>query len=525
MPVTQKQSGRRLTHARRDPGDEGKPRCRNCIDRNFQFQYGPYLTFLTKNAHTVESAEVESTPNSYQTIRFVNEEHQIEDNDPEGSQILSAGQASVPTWSSHEPGQKAAELLQADEPVADSTPQPTPTGISHNDESAVAGLLALGTSTNEMAMPRLSLSDFGAAKTGHSTQAWTPIIPDAHTILASGSTRDDVSPTEALELLRHYRYEVAACLDICDLGQNFGIQGLQLAMQSQPVWNSILKLSRTSNNSLHSQEVDNENDGTISSGIQEDYTEVALLLVFSAVTQYTANISTAWKTRKDTYLHIRRRLCHHTTGRSLDASIYWLFLRLDVGAALALDTNINTHLPPSPPYTPDSSFEADPFGEVFCFAQRPLWLCGSCPPLHLWMHLVEELEKWYRERPRGFQPMMELGINGHSTGVFINQLYHTSMLLLLHNRPRTAPITDIQSTTMSPLWHAQRVCSIALNNDSRECWDTCLLASFLMASRRMTHEAQQQEVLRGFHRIQEITGWGANDFLQGLQEEWRFLET
>lgn len=50
-------------------GDEGKPRCRNCIDRNFQCQYGPQLTFLAKNAHTVQALEVETQSAGYDTIQ------------------------------------------------------------------------------------------------------------------------------------------------------------------------------------------------------------------------------------------------------------------------------------------------------------------------------------------------------------------------------------------------------------------------------------------------------------------------
>lgn len=50
-------------------GDEGKPRCRNCIDRNFQCQYGPQLTFLAKNAHTVQALEVQTQSASYDAIQ------------------------------------------------------------------------------------------------------------------------------------------------------------------------------------------------------------------------------------------------------------------------------------------------------------------------------------------------------------------------------------------------------------------------------------------------------------------------
>lgn len=50
-------------------GDEGKPRCRNCIDRNFQCQYGPQLTFLAKNARTVQALEVETKSAGYDAIQ------------------------------------------------------------------------------------------------------------------------------------------------------------------------------------------------------------------------------------------------------------------------------------------------------------------------------------------------------------------------------------------------------------------------------------------------------------------------
>lgn len=224
----------------------------------------------------------------------------------------------------------------------------------------------------------------------------------------------------------------------------------------------------------------------------------------------------------------------------------------DVGAALATDTSLQVPIPSSPPYCADGDLETDPFGQVFSYAHRPLWLCARAiefthnedrsprlPPLHAWMQIVEELEQWYRERPEGFQPMLEIETNSRAAdpsqsfpivlfangaGVFSNQLYHTAMLLLLHSRPRTAHITDIRSTTMSPLWHAQHICSIALNNERRECWDPCLLASFLTAARRMTHESQQHEIFQGFERIRKSTGWNAGELVHDLQIEWGWPE-
>ncbi|KGO66312.1 Transcription factor, fungi [Penicillium expansum] len=104
----------------------------------------------------------------------------------------------------------------------------------------------------------------------------------------------------------------------------------------------------------------------------------------------------------------------------------------------------------------------------------------------------------------------------HGAGLFGNQLYNTAMLVLLNNRPRTARIADFHSVAMSPLWHAQRICSIALHNDSREFWDPYILASFLLAARWMTHESQQHEVVHAFDRIRTVSGWNAHNSLQSL---------
>jgi hypothetical protein len=202
---------------------------------------------------------------------------------------------------------------------------------------------------------------------------------------------------------------------------------------------------------------------------------------------------------------------------------------------LASDTDVQVPLPPTFPYLTELDMVADPYEMVFYYAYRPLWLCARAihfmhnedispdrPPLHTWMQLVEELEM--DDQLAGSERSFPVVLFANGAGLFGNQLYHTAMLILLQNKPRTARITEFYSAAMSPLWHAQRVCSIALHNDRRECWDPCLLASFVVAARRMTHESQQHEVLRGFDRIRTVTGWNAHDSVQGLRAEWGLLE-
>lgn len=179
--------------------------------------------------------------------------------------------------------------------------------------------------------------------------------------------------------------------------------------------------------------------------------------------------------------------------------------------------------------------------KVFHCAQEPLRLCIEAAnfcwdenrdrlvSIGNWKSIVESLNVWYTNRPIEFQPMVQWD-DSRSTfplwffttggGLFANQLYHTAMLLLLQNKPKTVRLPHRQPSLASPLWHAQRTCGIALNNDRRECWDFCLLASLFVAAKTMTHEAQQLDILRGLERIQALTGWSVSYFTTSLRKYW-----
>jgi hypothetical protein len=85
--------------------------------------------------------------------------------------------------------------------------------LNDNDESAVAGLLALG-----MNGPDLGLSDLVVPSPARATLK-TPTVPSkvSHQLTFSPqsiqppeSNLERLSPTETQALLRHYRYEVAS---------------------------------------------------------------------------------------------------------------------------------------------------------------------------------------------------------------------------------------------------------------------------------------------------------------------------
>lgn len=132
------------------------------------------------------------------------------------------------------------------------------------------------------------------------------------------------------------------------------------------------------------------------------------------------------------------------------------------------------------------------------------------------------------EMDGGDETLFPVVLFTNGAAVFANQLYHTAMLLLLQNKPRTLQAATAagkksSSSSMSPLWHAQRVCGIALNNDRRDSWDLCLVASLYLAAQRMTYEPQQKAILECFDRIKSMTGWHVDGFSTKVREDWGLM--
>lgn len=188
---------------------------------------------------------------------------------------------------------------------------------------------------------------------------------------------------------------------------------------------------------------------------------------------------------------------------------------------------------------------------TFQYAHIPLVLCAQAIVLcddgtnirsptsnatESWMRLVHKLDEWYIGRPSEFRSMLELEpqpeddsnfptlLFTNGAGIFGNQLYHTAMHLLLQKKPRTANLAHLTPASRSSLWHIRRICGIALHNDRRQCWDLTLLASLFVAATSMTYRTQQMEIVHGFYRIQEITGWNIGDLATSLQSKWSSME-
>ncbi|KAL2860806.1 uncharacterized protein BJX67DRAFT_375813 [Aspergillus lucknowensis] len=369
------------------------------------------------------------------------------------------------------------------------------------------------------------------------------------------------SETRKMKLLQYYRYNVAPW---------FGITALQMAANSEEkLLPALLALSeacllRDTGHRLRAVHSGGTTTPPCSErlnpaddfGLYSNSTEEALSQVFGELRRLVLDVSESWAKADidmgDEYGYKPpQSFVDAAYGLNLEAAIYWMGLRIDLGKALI--NNIPLHIPlPSHPIPSLALLcrAENTHSRVGHYAQVLLWLCGKALTTYhqdkdqvtspqTWLQVFEELTQWHYLRPQEFQPMLELytedpNLNPGSefpmllftngAGALCNQLYHTAMLFMLECKPRTVLLSKQPSPVLSQLWHAQRVCGVALNNDRREWWDPCLLASFLVAARHMTHESQQLEIVVGFSRVQQLTGWKVGEYLTQLREEWSFLE-
>ncbi|PWY70322.1 hypothetical protein BO94DRAFT_578975 [Aspergillus sclerotioniger CBS 115572] len=391
--------------------------------------------------------------------------------------------------------------------------------ITERDKSAVCGLLALGgesISTLPLPIPvpdttRISQSSLLIGNEN-------PPIP---------TQTEVITEDEKIQLLCNYRYKVALWLDIYDLSHPFGISAVQMAMKSGAVMGALLELSRVCalNQDAHSTQ------GVESSieGISSDYdgiltTEVALTILLREVRYLVSDLSRGWKTMRRYNPRIINSLIHRAFTPGIEGSIYWMFFRLDLSTALATNTPIQIPLPiPNLSTQPNTQTPQEKTHTLLYLCAQALKIHHqqNTPPHH-WLEILKHLEQWYHLRPPEFLPIVDsphttasfpilLFVNG--AGIFTNQIYHTAMLLLLECKPRT-----VLSGVHSALWHAQRLCGIAMNNNRQESWDPCLLASLLVAARRMSFQGQRGDILAGLERIKKVTGWRVDGYLA----EWDF---
>ncbi|KAK4234063.1 hypothetical protein C8A03DRAFT_18972, partial [Achaetomium macrosporum] len=455
----------------------------------------------------------------------------------------------------------------APEPATDSLPElpdrelERPADVTPSDdyETALHVLLSLGTDSPRLSRdtaPGQSHAGAGVRATNSAAadiQISEPRSPSSSTsagpqrpVASTHSVADKAVRESQLRLLRHYRYEVSPWLDICDLDQAFGLCVPHMATESEIILQALVQLSAAA---LNAEAEANELHNRLLLAPERMSTEsspsskiIAETLMF--VHDFITSASIYWQSPLVNFEAATACDRLHVLSPRVGRCISFLLLRLDLAAALKADqtSSVRGPLVDALLQWNPSSWEEDMFYQAskpFLLCARLLSFCSmestpSSPASFIpWRAVAEELNAWYMNRPQEFQPMVELEhdcnnerrlfpaiLFSSGAAIFANQFYHTAMLILLQRKPRTTLLGIRSSSLLSPLWHVQRICGTALNNDRRECWDPCLAASLHLAARGITYEPQQREVLRAFKSIEALTSWDMGYFSTDLHVRW-----
>ncbi|KAF5547216.1 transcriptional regulatory protein pro-1 [Fusarium phyllophilum] len=440
---------------RRRKCDEGKPSCQRCVDGGFECQYGTKLSFLQKNAKT--SSGPRNAKQSYAKLRFVVPETATKSGTHAHHNEFTLGEAEKTESSSIEVDTDiAAQKItsQHQEPSQQKTPpelpaQPpsqaiispsietyvtSPQAPSHSlqdsvdfnlvispsnaaYETALDGLLALGNDHYvSPSAPTVAQTDTNGDLFGQ--------LPQNVRLEVRDKPREDVFPNclhmpqdRAVELLRHYRYNIAPWLDINDPDQTFGLFVPRIAMDSVSVLDSVLSLSLE----------------TLGDRTQLDLNEQPLLLDTS-----TSSIEILCRVLVFTFTALRRQFTTQPTS--------WLSPSKSTGYETINLTPFQLHHPTaalavscvsvglmhgsSVPIPSIVSREVSlPIGilstELHRCGREPVLLCAEVlnycfggdiqtdpdmirlPAAHRWKAFSEALRKWYSNRPTDFKPMLE----------------------------------------------------------------------------------------------------------------------
>ncbi|KAE8365160.1 hypothetical protein BDV27DRAFT_171819 [Aspergillus caelatus] len=255
----------------------------------------------------------------------------------------------------------------------------SPDGTPHQDkDDAVQGLLALGATagpngvvpeSNNLSLlsPNVAISSLMNPQPSEVKELALPTVPTGllddpgHTSITELSTSITMSTgieseSRKLELLRHYRYHVATWLDICDLRHPFGINVIQMATRSEKLLSAILALSETCINQRDRWNRAGLEQLTLRKGNlldqldhdHPDFTELILLCLLEEVRGLVTDIPKAWVDWVNRDVPFVNHLVQHAYSKHIESTAYWMFLRIDLGVALANDIPLRTPLPMLP---------------------------------------------------------------------------------------------------------------------------------------------------------------------------------
>lgn len=266
----------------------------------------------------------------------------------------------------------------------------------------------------------------------------------------------------------------------------------------------------------------------------------------------------AWRRHLDGCAGLVRSMNIHADSAGLERALFWCFIRMDMCGGLI---SRERTLIPIAEWTSGRDFDH----AVTLFTSHPSadWSAGyacylvgrvldflfadptdTTSPQSIratpsyseqWRRLFTIIEHWYDTRPPTMHPLVTQPARdgrpfptllfGSGAAISGNQLHHTAALLMLQNLPRHDASRPQRRppSSHSLLWHARRICAIAICNEHHGCWTNSIQPLWL-AGQVMSHASEHQAIVDIYARIEKESGWGAMWRAEDLKLFWGDVE-
>ena len=352
----------------------------------------------------------------------------------------------------------------------------------------------------------------------------------------------DILPQEAqatddtdLELVVHYRYDVAPSLDLGIGSLFFGIAVPIEATNNKALSHAMLALS-----AMRKPEVE-------SSAKAVDHMKLAGNYISTSANADPAALALlGWcrslELQPESWLDaIRPTLLQCQSSTPVRSEVWQVLARLAISALLFSQGPANDLVLPAfdhcePWQNWNSLLVQSPHVQhcqslsllLRCLAFLPSQLDQqrktNFPLLSAWQACWSEIQVWYSLRTQDIRQILEISSNdhadpvsqdsaGHPTVIFSNACalhsnvcHHLAAVILLQNKPRLArPIAEAESS-ISIIWHALRIVGIIAHSSDSACWDGVVAAALTAAAQVVSHDVQRHHIVQSLRQVGRATG-------------------
>ncbi|CAL5875281.1 uncharacterized protein PFLUO_LOCUS9586 [Penicillium psychrofluorescens] len=368
--------------------------------------------------------------------------------------------------------------------------------------------------------------------------------------------RPVLSNARRIEYLKNYVGQVAPWLDMFDSQCAFRVQLPALARTFPALLNAILAISARQmerregiQDSFDSIELYQEAIRLLSPLLQVRDPKVVAACVLLCCLEMMSARAQDWRRHLEGCAALFDAFGMHGFSGGLLQALFWCYARMGKDCPGENQKTTLTIRPRSP------GCHEDDASRLFQAARSPdmhanyaVYLCAKACELvsdrtqcielgskngctgevfnRRWIQLWDDLQQWVDKRPPELLPVYTAPNKPfphilfiHWAAISSNQLYHTASILLLNLMPKSVKLQP--APTVSPLWHARRICGISLANSHHGCLNNAIQPLWI-AGRLFSHVSEHTIIVDIIRNIEADTGWGACWRIRDLELAWGY---